>query len=78
MWKWILKQAIKALAEPIVDAVISALEALAKRSENTIDTHRVFMQETPEPVPAGATRSSASSSRTAATSSKARRERPCP
>ena len=37
MWKWILKQAIKALAEPIVDAVISALEALAKRSENTID-----------------------------------------
>jgi len=37
MWKWILKQAIKALAEPIGDAVISALEALAKRSENTID-----------------------------------------
>ncbi len=37
MWKWILKQAIKALAEPIVDAVIEGLEILAERSENTID-----------------------------------------
>ena len=44
MWKWILKQAIKALAEPIVDAVIEGLEILLKSrqdsrpsSENTID-----------------------------------------
>ena len=37
MWKWILKQAVKALAEPIVDAIILALEDLAKRTGNTID-----------------------------------------
>ncbi len=37
MWKWILKQAVKALAEPIVDAVILALENLAARTGNTID-----------------------------------------
>ena len=37
MWKWFLKQALKALAEPIVDAIIAGLEELAKRTENTID-----------------------------------------
>jgi len=37
MWKWILKQAVKALAEPIVDAIILALENLAARTGNTID-----------------------------------------
>ncbi len=37
MWKWILKQAIKALAEPIVDAVILGLEQLASRTGNTVD-----------------------------------------
>ncbi len=37
MWKWILKQAIKALAEPIVDAIIAALENLAAKTSNTID-----------------------------------------
>lgn len=37
MWKWMLKQAVKALAEPIVDAIILALEDLAKRTGNTID-----------------------------------------
>lgn len=37
MWKWILKQALKGLAEPIVDAVILGLEQLAARTGNTID-----------------------------------------
>ncbi|MCK5850919.1 MAG: hypothetical protein KAH23_08390 [Kiritimatiellae bacterium] len=37
MWKWVLKQAVKALAEPIVDAVILALENLSARTGNTID-----------------------------------------
>jgi hypothetical protein len=37
MWKWILKQAVKALAEPIVDAIIAALEHLAAKTSNTID-----------------------------------------
>lgn len=37
MWKWFLRQAVKALAEPIVDAIIMALEELAKRTENNID-----------------------------------------
>ncbi|MCK5849026.1 MAG: hypothetical protein KAH01_07525 [Caldisericia bacterium] len=37
MWKWILKQAIVALAEPIFDAIIQALEDLAKRTNNTVD-----------------------------------------
>ena len=37
MWKWILKQALKSLAEPIVDAIILALENLAARTGNTID-----------------------------------------
>ncbi|MCD4818655.1 MAG: hypothetical protein K8S23_08175 [Candidatus Cloacimonetes bacterium] len=37
MWKFFLKQAVKALAEPIVDAVILALEKLAERTGNTID-----------------------------------------
>lgn len=37
MWKWFLKQAVKALAEPIVDAVIMALEEFAQRTENSID-----------------------------------------
>jgi len=37
MWKWILRKALKALAEPIVDAIILALRDLAKRTGNTID-----------------------------------------
>jgi len=37
MWKWILKQAIKTLAEPIVDAIVAALENLAAKTNNTID-----------------------------------------
>jgi len=37
MWKWILKKTILILAEPIVDAIIQALEKLAKRTGNTID-----------------------------------------
>lgn len=37
MWKWFLKQALRALAEPIVDAIIAGLEELAKRTENQID-----------------------------------------
>ncbi len=37
VWKWVLKQAIKALAEPVVDAIILALEALAKKTSNNID-----------------------------------------
>ncbi|MDP8203401.1 MAG: hypothetical protein P9L95_02580 [Candidatus Tenebribacter mawsonii] len=37
MWKWILKQSVKALAEPIVDAILDALEVLSKRTGNTID-----------------------------------------
>jgi len=37
MWKWILKQAIRYLAEPIVEAVISAMETLAKQTSNNID-----------------------------------------
>jgi hypothetical protein len=43
MWKWILKKAVKALAEPIVDAVILGLETLAARTNNTIDDKFVEM-----------------------------------
>lgn len=37
MWRWILKQAIRYLAEPIVDAVIDSVETLAKQTSNDID-----------------------------------------
>ena len=37
MWKWLLKKSLKALAEPIVDAIILGLEKLAKRTSNTVD-----------------------------------------
>ncbi len=37
MWKWMLRQAIKTLARPVVDAVIEALDNLAQKSSNTID-----------------------------------------
>jgi len=37
MWKWFLKQAVIALAEPIVDFILVSLEDLSKRSSNTID-----------------------------------------
>ncbi len=37
MWKWLLKQAIKSLAGPIIDMVIVALKALAAKTENKVD-----------------------------------------
>lgn len=37
MFNWLLKHAVNALAEPIVNAILIALEDLAKRTDNTID-----------------------------------------
>lgn len=37
IWKWFLKQALRGLAEPVLDAIIAGLEELAKRTENEID-----------------------------------------
>jgi hypothetical protein len=37
MWKWFLRRALKALAEPVVDAIIAGLEKLAARTSNTVD-----------------------------------------
>lgn len=41
MWKWVLKQAIKFLAEPIVDAVIEVLRIWADKTETNIDNDLV-------------------------------------
>jgi len=37
MWKWMLKQAIKFLAEPLVNAMIEGLRVLAQKTETNID-----------------------------------------
>lgn len=37
MWKWLMKKTVVAFAEPIVDAILDALDSLAGNTATNID-----------------------------------------